>query len=76
MVCEGRPLFLMYKDQLDRVTCRFARIWKRLSIELYHRLKNKEQSFEEILSIPLKKSDSRGLFECQRLQALPGKLFL
>ena len=69
-------LFLMYKDQLDRVTCRFARIpGKDLSIELYHRLKNKEQSFEEILSYPIGKERFRGgLFECQRLQALPRQI--
>ena len=70
-------LYLSRKTQLDRVTCSFLRVSdQNLAVELYYRLKNDGQKFEELswkfAEGPEKKFGGR--FSSQRMQDLPAGL--
>ncbi|MDA7433804.1 peptidylprolyl isomerase [Synechococcus sp. AH-601-P18] len=70
-------LYLSRKDQLDRVTCSFLRVSdQNLAVELYYRLKNDGQKFDELSwkfgEGPEKKFGGR--FVSHRVQDLPSGL--
>jgi hypothetical protein len=70
-------LFLQRKDWLDQASCQLLRVNQQgLALELYHRLLNKESTFEEV-SQQFGVGPERfhgGLYKVQPLKKLPGGL--
>jgi parvulin-like peptidyl-prolyl isomerase len=70
-------LFLQRKDSLDEVSCRILRVKNQgLALELYHRLKAKESTFDQLsmqFGIGPEKFNG-GLYKQQPLVNLPGNL--